>query len=439
MAISAGNFQNALLNLGDTARSESEFIPYADFLSKYSGLRVQPNTSVEGQVTYGIPNSPINVVPEYDENGNIIGYRGNAGTIAGSGEGVGLQYDAQGNLINANPYEKASGSGIDPRMLAAFGALSFGIPALTQGAAGGLAEGTSLGNLANANAITQTANSMTPLTSIADIASAGATSDAGGGLFGTAMNGSSGFTAAVPESWNAFANAAPLSAASTAASSGGILGSLFGSGASSWFLPASIASNLFGSYMQSSAAQEAAAQQAAAAGQATQLQRDIFNTINQQQAPYRQAGYSALNRIGELLPSLTSVPTAADIQNMPGYQFAVDQGTRAANQATNVLSPGSTQQQAIGKFISDYTLGQALPQYLNTRTNIYNTLAGIAGIGQAGQTATNVAGTNYANTAGQLGVGAATALGTGQVGSANAYANAGQNTLNQLLLSKYLA
>ena len=54
--------------------------------------------------------------------------------------------------------------------------------------------------------------------------------------------------------------------------------------------------------------------------------------------------------------------------------------------------------------------------------NIYNRLAGIAGLGQAAQNQTNQAGTNATNAIGQLGVGAAGALGSGQIGAANAMA-----------------
>ena len=54
------------------------------------------------------------------------------------------------------------------------------------------------------------------------------------------------------------------------------------------------------SLIGANSANNAAQTQANAAGQATQAQLDMFNTQNQQQAPYRQTGYNALNQIGAL-------------------------------------------------------------------------------------------------------------------------------------------
>ena len=59
---------------------------------------------------------------------------------------------------------------------------------------------------------------------------------------------------------------------------------------------------LVGSSMQARAAKSAAAQQAGATNYASDVQRQMFETINEQQKPYREAGYGALTRIGELLP-----------------------------------------------------------------------------------------------------------------------------------------
>ena len=198
------------------------------------------------------------------------------------------------------------------------------------------------------------------------------------------------------------------------------------------------ATGLIGSAMQSNAAQSAAQTQLQGTQYAADIQKQMFDVLNAQQAPYRQAGYGALNQISTMLPSLTSVPTAQDIQNMPGYQFAVQQGTKAANQAANVLSPGSTQQQAIGKFVSDYTLGQAYPQFLNTRTNIYNTLAGIAGLGQVSTGQTSALGQNTASNLSSLATSGANALASGQIGSANALAGGVSSLGNAALLSSLI-
>jgi hypothetical protein len=195
---------------------------------------------------------------------------------------------------------------------------------------------------------------------------------------------------------------------------------------------------LIGAGMQSSAAKSAASTQAGATQYASDVQRQMFETINEQQKPYREAGYGALTRIGEMLPSLTAPVSREEILNLPGYQFAIEQGVGASRQNMNVGGGGSNVDRAAQKFALDYTLGTAMPQVIAQRQNIYNTLAGVAGIGQTGQTQVNQAGTTAAGNIGQAAIGGATAIGAGQVGSANAYANAFGNIGNSALMYSLL-
>ena len=218
-----------------------------------------------------------------------------------------------------------------------------------------------------------------------------------------------------------------------------------------------------GSMNQADAARSAAAGQVQAAGNATELQRQMFNTINQQQAPGRSAGYGALNTLQSMLPGqyqqydaqgnpttmatgtggLTREFTAADLNSQlaPNYKFMLNEGIGATRQNVNVGGGGSNANMAATKFAEDYAGNAYQNAFNNFQTqqgNIYNRLAGVAGIGQAAQNQSNTAGTNYANAAGQLGVGAATAAGAGQVGSANAMAGIGNNFMQAAMLSKYL-
>ena len=195
---------------------------------------------------------------------------------------------------------------------------------------------------------------------------------------------------------------------------------------------------LLGAGMQSSAAKSAASTQAGATQYAADVQRQMFETINEQQKPYREAGYGALTRIGEMLPSLTAPVSREEILGLPGYQFAIEQGVGASRQNMNVGGGGSNVDRAAQKFALDYTLGTAMPQVIAQRQNIYNTLAGVAGIGQTGQTQVNQAGTTAAGNIGQAAIGGATAIGAGQVGSANAYANAFGNIGNSALMYSLL-
>jgi hypothetical protein len=196
--------------------------------------------------------------------------------------------------------------------------------------------------------------------------------------------------------------------------------------------------NYLGARGQAKAAQSAAGMQSDAAMYAAQQQREMFDLINEQQKPYREAGYGALTRIGEMVPGLTAPVSREEILGLPGYQFAMEQGIGATRQNMNVGSPGSNVDRASQKFAMDYTLGTAMPQVIAQRQNIYNTLAGIAGIGQTGQSQVNTAGTTAAGNIGQASIGAASAIGAGQVGAANAYAGAYGNIGNSAMMYSLL-
>jgi hypothetical protein len=88
----------------------------------------------------------------------------------------------------------------------------------------------------------------------------------------------------------------------------------------------------------------------------------------------------------------------------------------------NVGGGGSNVDRAAQKFAIDYTVGTALPSAIQQRTSIYNTLAGIAGIGQTGTQQTGAAAMSAGTNIGQAAIGGASAIGAGQVGAANAYA-----------------
>jgi hypothetical protein len=198
----------------------------------------------------------------------------------------------------------------------------------------------------------------------------------------------------------------------------GIAGTLTGAA-----IGAGVGGMIGGGMNQASAAKDASQLQYQGTQAGIAEQRRMFDILNEQGKPYREAGYGALTRINELLPSLTKPITAEDISNMPGYQFAVQQGTGGAMQGMNVGGGGSNVQRAGQKFAIDYTMGTALPQLMQQRRDIYNTLAGVAGIGQNAQTQSNTIGTNTAGNVAQLGVAGANAQAGGIMGGANAMAN----------------
>jgi hypothetical protein len=227
-----------------------------------------------------------------------------------------------------------------------------------------------------------------------------------------------------------------------------------------WAIGGAALLGYMGSQQQAGAATSAAGQQYAATQDAARAQREMFDIQNAQQAPYREAGYGALSRIGTMLPQLTEMPagykpfTAADLQTnlAPNYQFMLGQGLGATRQAMNVGGGGSNVERGGIKFAQDYASNayqNALDNYMKQEaqkfnqqqtgtTNVYNRLASIAGIGQTAQGQVNQLGQSTAANIGQLGIGGASALGAGQIGAANAMAGGMQGIGNAATLASLL-
>ena len=201
--------------------------------------------------------------------------------------------------------------------------------------------------------------------------------------------------------------------------------------------------------------------QADAAREASASQLAMFNTINKQFAPQRGAGYQSLNQIRSMLPGqsvtynelgqpigtqegtdyLTRQFTPQDLQAglAPNYQFMLGQGQQAQQRAANVGGGliGGNALRGLEQYTQDYAgnaYQNAFGNFQSQRTGIYNTLAGIAGLGQKAQESTSQAGQAATTAQGQLGVGSAAAQAAGYTGAANALAGGLQNyQQNQIL------
>jgi hypothetical protein len=210
-----------------------------------------------------------------------------------------------------------------------------------------------------------------------------------------------------------------------------------------WAIAGSALLNAYGSSRQASAAAAAGDQQAQAAANAAAQQREMFDIQNAQQAPYRQAGYGALTNIQQMLPQFTRTFTPADLQSnlAPNYEFIRQQGLGAVSQNMNVGSPGSNVDLARQKFATGLAQGayqDALSNFRNQQTDIYNRLSNLAGIGQTAQGQAQALGQSTAANIGQLGIGGATATGAGQIGAANAMAGGLSNIGNSATLASLL-
>lgn len=194
-----------------------------------------------------------------------------------------------------------------------------------------------------------------------------------------------------------------------------------------WALAGSAVLGYMGSQNQASAAKEAANTQLQGTLEASRQQREMFDILNKQQAPYREAGYGALSKINTMLPQFTRTFTPADLQaNLaPNYEFMRQQGLGATAQGANVASPGSNVDLAKTIFAENYAKGayqDALTNFRNQQTDIFNRLSGIAGIGQAAQGQAQNLGAATSTNLANLATGGANALAGGQIGAANAQA-----------------
>ena len=221
------------------------------------------------------------------------------------------------------------------------------------------------------------------------------------------------------------------------------------------------------SVISSDAARRAGNIQADAARNSLEYQKQQYEDIRKLNTGGRAAGASALNQLGALGSGtyqmydaegnptgesgmgsgyLTKQYTPEDFAQGidPGYQFRLAQGQEATNRAAN-MGGGMISGNAL-KGAQDYTQGLASTEFTGAfnrfqtgRQNIYNTLAGIAGLGQNSTNtvanASNVASTNVGNTMANLGA----AQAGGVVGQANAISGGLQQYGNQQYLSQLLA
>ena len=203
--------------------------------------------------------------------------------------------------------------------------------------------------------------------------------------------------------------------------------------------------SLAGGLIGASGAKKAAETQAAAAREAIAQQRQMFDIQNAQQAPYREAGYSALSDIAGMKPYLTQKFGQEEFQAGidPSYNFRLQQGnlatTNLANQAGGLIGGNALQG------LTNYGQGAASTEFQNAfnrfqtqRGNIYNTLAGIAGIGQTAQKQTSDLAQNVAGNIGQATIGIGNAYAGGQIGAANALSGGFQGAGNSYMLGNLL-
>lgn len=223
-----------------------------------------------------------------------------------------------------------------------------------------------------------------------------------------------------------------------------------------WGVAAAVGASVVGSAIQGSAAQSAADTQANAQQQASANQLSMFNTINQQEQPFMQAGYgatTALNQLLGLAPGnvgnlqngyLTQTFDPSSIASSPGYQFAQKQAMQsvlnADTPAVGALSgPAMRDLLNASTGVAEQYYNNYFNQFQSQQQNIFGRLSGLAGLGQNAATNTSTAGTQLGIGAAQAGAAAGASQAAGTIGAGNAIAGGLGSAGNYLMLNNMLS
>jgi hypothetical protein len=205
-----------------------------------------------------------------------------------------------------------------------------------------------------------------------------------------------------------------------------IVGALVGAGAS-----------LIGGMMAGNAAQSAADTQAASADKATALQREMYLKNLELNAPFREAGLTAQNKLLDYLGlskntgaagygAATGPFTMDKFQADPGYAFRLSEGIKALNAnaaARGGLISGNALKAATayGQNMGSEEYQNAFNRYYKEREALLNPVQSLAGVGQTTSQALGNAGQTYATNAGTDINAAGAARASGYLGTANAW------------------
>lgn len=194
---------------------------------------------------------------------------------------------------------------------------------------------------------------------------------------------------------------------------------------------------------QAGAATAAGAQQADLGREALKFQEGIDTRTYGDLTPYREYGSSALPGLSRLLGlgPQGSGGIEAELQSLPGYAFARDQGVKAINNAIGSRGLTGAQSKGIARFVTgmaDQTYGnqvERLNQAAQTGAGAVGT-GGQVGLGTGG----NVGGTltGIGKAIADAITGAASAQAGGTIGSANAIGGGLGGIGNAFLTSQLL-
>ena len=192
-----------------------------------------------------------------------------------------------------------------------------------------------------------------------------------------------------------------------------------------------------GAGISADAAGDAADAQASASDRATALANEQAAQTREDNMPALEARNASLAKMREMLGisgtgagTMSSALTARQVQAEPGYQFGLDQGQQAMQRQANargMLNSGNALL-AASRYGNDYAAtkyGDSWNRLQGERTNSFNRLASVAGLGQTGASQIGQSGQTAALNAGNNMMSASNAQAAGTLSQANAWTNAG--------------
>ena len=212
----------------------------------------------------------------------------------------------------------------------------------------------------------------------------------------------------------------------------------------------SVVSGLVGA----SASSKAAKEQTRATEKAAAEQKAMFDEQVRLQAPFREAGLTAQNKLLGML-GLSGAPgdegygkyagdfTMQDFTTDPGYNFRLAEGNKALDRTAaargGLLSGGAMKAaQRYGQDMGSQEYMNAYNRYQTNRANQLNPLQSLMGSGQsAANTLTSAAG-NLGNNLAENAIGAGNARASGYIAQANALTGAINQGVNNYMGMQYI-
>lgn len=205
-----------------------------------------------------------------------------------------------------------------------------------------------------------------------------------------------------------------------------------------------VGSAVIGGVVASNSASKAAKAQENAANRASQTELEQYYQNREDMQPWREAGTGALGRMtagtqpgGDFNRDFT----LADFTKDPGYDFRQQQGQRGVEASAaargGILSGAALK--GLTRYNQDYASGEfqnAYNRFNNDRTQRFNRLASLAGVGQTATRDVAQQGAQVASNVGNNIIGAGNAQASSYVGQGNAISGAA-NTLGNFAMNKY--